>query len=367
MVVRVNGLPVLTGHWEALRGRRVLARVDLNVDHAEDGGWLQDLRVAQVVRLARRLSALGCIVILASHYGRPEGCPLATHSMAHIPAILTRLFRLPVTFVPSLAAADEALGRARPGAILLLENLRFHPEEQAGDVGFARRLASLADCYVHEAFASSHRAHASLAHLPSLLPAYAGPGLARESARVGALLRRMRPPLAVLAGGGKVDKLDLYIDISWVADALLLGSGFASALVRQPRVLEALSPAAVAPVDLYVRGPRGVDLVALEELRPDTQVLDVGPRTLRTYCERLGGARTIVCNGAMGILAASDARSSSGALSRALDESLAVKIACGGTGASVYRGAQHKFSGGGAVLARLAEKLRRVEPMRRSS
>ena len=94
-----RGLPPVEEHWAALQGRRVLVRVDLNVAHTEDSAWLKDLRVKQAVRLARRLSDLGCTTILASHYGRPYGCPLATHSMSHIAQVLSRLFDLPVRFV----------------------------------------------------------------------------------------------------------------------------------------------------------------------------------------------------------------------------------------------------------------------------
>jgi len=359
-----RGLPPVEEHWAALQGRRVLVRVDLNVAHTEDSAWLKDLRVKQAVRLARRLSDLGCTTILASHYGRPYGCPLATHSMSHIAQVLSRLFDLPVRFVPSLAQAEERLRRAAPGQILLLENLRFDPGEEAGDEAFARRLAGLADCYVHEAFAASHREHASPTHLPALLPAYAGPGLARERARVRAVLAGVQSPLVVIAGGAKADKLQLFARLSWGVDTLLLGSGLAAAALRQPGLLDGFGPSVVMPEDFYVQVGRGIELLGPQELKPEMQIVDIGPRALRRYQEAVGDAQMIVCNGALGILATSDPRSSTGPIAETINRSPAFKIACGGTGTAVYNRVTYKFSGGGALLACLAEELPRREARR---
>lgn len=349
----VEELPAYRKPGPDWQGKRVFARVDLNVDHDTDLLWKKDIRVGQAIALAAELSKAQCITILGSHHGRPGGCPMVTHSMAHLAPVLSRVFKLQVTFLPSLKAAERILKKARPGDVYLLENLRFDPGEEAADAAFAMKLAGLCDYYVNEAFATSHRQHASVTVLPTLVPSFLGPGFRAEHELAVLVAAQVKQPLVVLAGGCKVDKLELYQAASYATDVLLLGSGFASAVARKPNILKTFRNA-LAPIDVWVGTDHGLQIVALHDLQPEMKVVDIGPKTVELYRKHISTARSIICNGALGILASSDPRSSAPSIMRSVRAVSGLRIACGGTGVSTNGHAEFKFSGGGAFLSRLA-------------
>jgi phosphoglycerate kinase len=311
-----------------LSGRRVFLRADLNAP-LDGGAVSDDTRLTAVVPTIRHALDRGAAVVLASHLGRPKGGPDPKYSLAPVAARLSQLLERPVPLAPDCVGAEtEAQAQAlKPGAILLLENLRFHPEEEANDDGFAQRLAALADVYVDDAFAAAHRAHASIAAITRhLKPAAAGLLMRRELDALGRILSAPERPLAAVLGGAKVsDKIKLVESLLAKVDALLIGGGMAFTFLRalghdigkslvEPDRIETARAALetarrrgvqiVLPVDAVVAP--GLDsasgrAVSIREI-PATQMgLDLGPASVEQFGNTLRTAKTIVWNGPMGV------------------------------------------------------------------
>jgi phosphoglycerate kinase len=321
-------VPKLSIEQVELGGRRVFLRADLNVP-LEDDRVGDDTRLRAVVPTIEHALRAGAAVVLASHLGRPQGRPVPKYSLRPVAQHLEGLLGRPVRLAPDCVGAETAaLATAlRPGEILLLENLRFHAEEEKNDDGFARQLAALADCYVDDAFAASHRAHASIdAITRHLKPAAAGLLMCRELDALGRLLERPERPLAALLGGAKVsDKVMLVEHLLERVDALLIGGGMAftflhalghdvgrslvesDRLETARRVLESARRRGVQlvlPVDAVVApgldSPEG-RVVAIREIPSAQMGLDIGPLTIERFASTLRVARTIVWNGPMGV------------------------------------------------------------------
>ncbi len=311
-----------------LAKRRVFVRADLNapLDH---GTVTDDTRLRAVVPTIQYALKAGAAVVLASHLGRPKGKVVPEFSLRPIAERLESLLDQPVELAPD-CVGTETLERARalsPGQVLLLENLRFHPEEEANDDGFARSLAGLAECYVNDAFAAAHRAHASIAAITKhLQPAAAGLLMQQELTALGRILESPERPLVAILGGAKVsDKLTLVEHLIERVEALLIGGGMAFTFLRslghavgrslvEPdhvetarRTLDAARRRGVAlvlPVDAIVAD--GLDsaqgrAVGIREIPAGQMGLDIGPRTVERLTKALSGARTIVWNGPMGV------------------------------------------------------------------
>jgi phosphoglycerate kinase len=322
--------------------KRVFLRVDLNVPLAGPQPKAAgpqpkagEQQVADDTRLQATLPTLqyclksGASVILASHLGRPKGKPDPKSSLAPVAKRLAELLGQPVPLAPDcVGEAVEAQARSlEPGQVLLLENLRFHPEEEANDPDFAAALARLADCYVNDAFAAAHRAHASIEAITRYLsPSAAGLLMRRELEALGRILDRPERPLVAILGGAKVsDKLALVERLIDQVDALLIGGGMAFTFLRalghgvgrslvEPERIEvarrALGEASRRgthlglPVDAVVaENPESVEsrIVAIREIPDDLMGLDIGPLTLARFTEALRGAKTVVWNGPMGV------------------------------------------------------------------
>lgn len=320
-------MPKLTIEQLDLAGKRVFLRADLNVPLA-DGEVSDDTRLRAMLPTLRHALQAGAAVVLASHLGRPKGRD-AKYSLAPVARRLGALLERPVELAPDCVGPETA-ARARalaPGAVLLLENLRFHPEEEKNDDGFARELAALADCYVDDAFAAAHRAHASIEAITHhLRPAAAGLLMQQELSALGRILEAPARPLVAILGGAKVsDKLKLVEHLLARVEALLIGGGMAftfllalghavgRSLVEPDRVETARAALETArrrgvrlvlPVDALVAesvdSPAG-RLVAVREIPPDAMGLDIGPRTVQAFGGELRAARTIVWNGPMGV------------------------------------------------------------------
>jgi len=350
-------LPKLTLDRLELRGKRVFVRADLNapLDHDTVS---DDTRLRAVVPTLQYVLDAGAAVVLASHLGRPKGQVAPAYSLRPVAERLEALLGRRVELAPDCVgpATRERAQQLGPGEVLLLENLRFHPEEEANDEGFAKALAALADCYVDDAFAAAHRAHASIEAITRhLQPAAAGLLMQQELAALGRILQAPERPLVALLGGAKVsDKLALVEHLLERVDALLIGGGMAFTFLRalghdvgrslvEParietarRALEAARRRGVSlvlPVDAVVAD--GLDspagrVVGVREI-PATQAgLDIGPRTVERFTEALRGARTIVWNGPMGVFERPPFAAGTLAVAKAVAASAAFSVVGGG-------------------------------------
>ena len=321
-------MPKLTITRLDLGGKRVFLRADLNAP-LDAGAVSDDTRLAAVVPTIEHARAAGARVVLASHLGRPKGKPTAEFSLKPVAERLAVLLRTEVPLAADCVGPEiEAQARAlKPGRLLLLENLRFHKEEEANDDGFARGLAALADVYVNDAFAAAHRAHASIAAITKhLQPAAAGLLMERELAALGRVLEAPTRPLLAILGGAKVsDKLTLVENLLSRVQALAIGGGMAFTFLKaqglevgrslvEPdhletarRVLDAAKRRQVEillPLDAVVAA--GLDsptgrTVDVGSMPPDEMGLDIGPKTVERFAAGIGTAKTIVWNGPMGV------------------------------------------------------------------
>jgi phosphoglycerate kinase len=340
-----------------LRERRVFLRADLNAP-LEHGAVSDDTRLTAVLPTIRLALERGAAVVLASHLGRPKGGPEPKYSLAPVAERLTALLERPVTLAPDCVgeAVERAAGELKPGQVLLLENLRFHREEEANDDGFARRLAALGDVYVNDAFAAAHRAHASIAAITRhLQPAAAGLLMRRELDALGCILESPARPLTAVLGGAKVsDKLALVEHLLARVDALVIGGGMAftflralghgvgKSLVEADRIDTARSAMDTArrrgvqivlPVDAVVAG--GLDspsgrAVSVRDIPPEQMGLDIGPLTVEHFAAVLKVAKTIVWNGPMGVFEKPAFATGTVAVARAVAESGAFSVIGGG-------------------------------------
>ena len=349
-------MPKLTIEQLELAGKRVFLRADLNAPLA--GGQVSDdTRLRAVLPTIRYALTAGAAVVLASHLGRPKG-KTPEYSMRPVAERLGALLGHPVELAPDCVGPETAArARAlRPGEILLLENLRFHPEEEKNDDAFAGELATLADCYVNDAFAAAHRAHASIdAITRHLRPAAAGLLMQQELAALGRILEAPARPLVAILGGAKVsDKLVLVSHLLGRVDALLIGGGMAftfllalghavgRSLVEVERVetaraaLEAArrrGVRVVLPVD--VLAAEGLDspsgrTVGVREIPADLMGLDIGPRTVEAFAAELRTARTIAWNGPMGVFEKAPFAGGTVAVARAVASAPAFSVIGGG-------------------------------------
>ena len=340
-----------------LQGKRVFLRADLNVPLA-DGRVADDTRLRAVLPTLEHCLKVEASVVLASHLGRPKGKPDPKYSLAPVAKRLEELLGRPVPLAPDcVGEAVEAQARSlEPGRVLLLENLRFHPEEEANDPAFAQALARLSDCYVNDAFAAAHRAHASIEAITHYLsPAAAGLLMRRELEALGRILERPERPLVAILGGAKVsDKLALVQSLLDRVDTLLVGGGMAftflaalghgvgRSLVETERIELARRALAQAnrrgvrvglPVDAVVTdSPQSGEgrAVGIREIPDHLMGLDIGPLTLARFTQALSGAKTVIWNGPMGVFEQSPFAAGTLGLARAIAACGAFTVIGGG-------------------------------------
>ncbi|MFN3284678.1 MAG: phosphoglycerate kinase [bacterium] len=371
-------------------GRRVLVRVDFNVPLDERGRVTDDRRIRESLPTVQYLLDRGAAVVLMSHLGRPGGRVVDSLRMAPVGERLAQLLARPVQVLPDCVGpeVEAAVARMQPGDVVLLENLRFHPEEEANDPDFAARLARLADLYVNDAFGTAHRAHASTVGVARYLPAVAGLLMEKEIRYLSRLLENPDHPFVAVLGGKKVsDKIGVLSNLLERVDAVLVGGGMAYTFLKacgsgvgrsvveedklelarelmeraQARGVELLLPEDVVAAERpSAEAPRRV--VPAGEIPEGWMGLDIGPATARRFAQVVEGARLVVWNGPMGVFELEPFAEGTRRVAEAVARCPGVTVVGGGdTAAAVDQFGllerfDHVSTGGGATLEFLEGK-----------
>ncbi|MGE5528921.1 MAG: phosphoglycerate kinase [Patescibacteria group bacterium] len=368
-----------------VKGKRVLVRVDFNVPVDDAGRITDDTRIRAALPTITDLSGRGAKVVLASHFGRPKGGPDPKYSLAPVAKRLSELLGREVVMAadcvgPGVRAQVDTLS---PGGILLLENVRFHAEEEKNDPAFARQLADLADLYVNDAFGSAHRAHASTAGVAAFLhPAAAGYLMQKEIEIMGKAITAPERPFVAILGGAKVkDKIGVIKNLLAKVDTLIIGGGMAYTFLKAKgyevgRSLldaenvgfagEMLARAGAGgiklllPVDTVVaddfKNPTQSRVVPSDGIPADLEGVDIGPASIALFTAAVKEAKTVVWNGPMGVFELPQFAVGTRAIAQALADSSATTIVGGGDSAAAVEQLgfaarmTHISTGGGASL-----------------
>jgi phosphoglycerate kinase len=362
-----------------LKDKTVFMRVDFNVPLAGGGQEItSDKRIRASLPTIQYALEHCAGVVLASHLGRPKGKRHGEMSLAPVAVRLSELLGRPVTMAPDCVGPETAALKPKPGEVLLLENLRFHSAEEANDPEFSKQLASLADIYVNDAFGSAHRAHASTVGIVSHLPiAATGLLMDKELEWLTKASKSPEHPCVALIGGAKVsDKIEVIQNLLKVVDKLLIGGAMAytflrakdettgKSLVEEDKIelarqlLDANSDKLVLPVDhVVVREIKpGAANEVVTTIAADRIAVDIGPQTIEEYAKIIGGAKTVIWNGPMGIFEMPPFDKGTVALAKAVAESGAVSVVGGGDSEKAIKSAgvsdkiTHVSTGGGASL-----------------
>ena len=372
-------------------GKKVLVRVDFNVPLNDKGEITDDTRITASLPTIQYLLEQKAAVILMAHLGRPKGQVKPELSLAPVAKHLGKLLGKKILFAPDCVgeAAQAAASKLKPGHILLLENLRFHKEEEKNDMDFAEKLASLADLYVNDGFGVSHRAHASVEGVTHFLPAAAGFLLEKEIQYVGQAVTNPLHPFVAIIGGAKVsDKIGVISNLLDKVDTLLIGGGMANtflaaqgykmgkSLVEEDKLdlaKELLAKAKKNKVNMLLP----TDLVMAAAFAPDAEhvtekvknlnqaymALDIGAETSKAYAEALADAKMIVWNGPMGVFEMDAFCKGTEAVAKAVAKSRATSIVGGGDSVAAIeklglaKRITHISTGGGASLEYLEGKV----------
>lgn len=368
-------------------GKTVLVRADLNVP-MQDGKVTDATRITRFAPTAQELADKGARVVILSHFGRPKNGPSPEFSQGQLVAPLAEAIGKPVAFASDCIGpiAEAAVKALTDGQILLLENVRFHKEEEANDLGFAKSLAALGDLYVNDAFSAAHRAHASTATLAALLPAAAGRLMQAELEALTAALEHPQHPVLAIVGGSKVStkldvlkhlvtKVDRLVIGGAMANTFLLAQGFsmgkslveADLLDTARSILDAAKAAnckVLLPVDVVVAKELAANVVsqtvAVDNIPTDMMALDIGLKSTTALLQELEDVKTVVWNGPLGAFEFSPFEAGTNAVAQAVARLTAgghlLSVAGGGDTVSALEGAKaadsftYVSSAGGAFL-----------------
>ena len=366
-------------------GKKILMRCDFNVPYdKKTGEILDDTRIIATIPTIRYLLEQNAAVILTSHLGRPKGEWKKENSLYSAREHLEKLLGIPVPMTTDVVGPNtkEMAAALQPGQVMLVENLRFRKEEEKNDPEFSKELASLADIFVFDAFGCSHRAHASTAGVAEYLPAVSGFLIQKELEVIGGALAAPKRPLVAILGGSKVSsKIGVINNLLEIADTIIIGGGMAYTFSAAEggkvgnSLLEAdwmdyskemVQKAAAKGVKLLLP----VDTVCADKFAPDanSQVvksgeipdgwegLDIGPETIKLYCEAVADAGTVIWNGPMGVFEFAAFAKGTEAVAEALSNTNAITIIGGGDSAAAVQQLgyadkmTHISTGGGASL-----------------
>ena len=372
-------------------GKRVLVRVDLNVPLSEDTGEILDnIRIKSVVPTISYLVDRKARVILCSHLGRPKGKPVDSLRMAPIAKRLSEIIGKPIATTQDCIGKDveKAASELKNGEILLLENLRFHDEEEKNDPEFCKALAKLADIYVNDAFGTAHRAHASTEGVAKYLPAVAGFLMEKEIGIMGKALSNPIRPFASIVGGAKIsDKIGVLDFILEKVDILLIGGGMVATFLKAMsyevgkssveedkldlarKLMDKAKVKGVKlflPIDIVVADKFAADAksktVAIDKVPGDWFIMDIGHKTIDLFEEELKKCKTIIWNGPMGVFEYPKFSRGTASIANTLAGAKATTIIGGGSTAEaveemgLVEKMTHVSTGGGASLEFLEGK-----------
>lgn len=378
--------------------KKVFVRADFNVPLDENGIITDDTRIQKTLPTIRYLLDHQAAVILASHLGRPKGKVVEKYSLKPVAVRLLELLGIPVQMAPDCIGVEtEAMaGALQPGQVLLLENLRFHGEEEKNDPEFSRKLASLADVGINDAFGCCHRAHASVAGIAAFLPMAAGFLLEKEIRFIGGAVDHPAHPFAAIIGGAKVsDKIEVISNLLPKVDVMIIGGGMANtflaaqgygigkSLVEADKIDLAKKLIAQAadegkklllPVDVTVAEAFSNDaahkVVPADAVPEGWMILDIGTKTQELFARELEPMKLIVWNGPMGVFEMENFAKGTESVARAVAHSQAVSIVGGGDSVSAVNKTgladqiSHISTGGGASLEYLeGKKLPGIESL----
>lgn len=362
-----------------LKNKIVFIRTDFNVPLAKGGQEItSDKRIRASLPTIEYALRRGAGVVLASHLGRPKGKPNPEMSLKPVANRLQELLKMPIRMAPDSIGPEVLSMKPKPGEVLLLENLRFHPEEEKNDSSFAKQLAALGEIYVNDAFGSAHRAHASTVGMIEYMPvAVAGMLMKRELEYLGKAIRNPERPAVSILGGAKVsDKIEVIENLIKLVDQLLIGGAMAYTFLRaqgQPTgrslveedkidlakdLLQRSGGKILLPTDHVVVAElkAGAPSRVVETIPADMLGVDIGPRTIEQYAGIVRGAKTVIWNGPMGVFEMPPFDHGTVELAKAVAESGATSVVGGGDSEKAIQSAgvadriSHISTGGGASL-----------------
>ena len=368
-----------------LSGKKVLLRCDFNVPQDKTTGEItSDKRIVAALPTIRYLLDNGAAVIACSHLGKPKGTWKESLTLAPVAKRLSELLGMEVIFAKDIIGEDAKAKAAalQPGQLLLLENLRFDPREEKNDPSFAEELASMAELYVSDAFGTVHRAHASTAGVAAYLPAVSGLLVAKELEVMGGALNNPKRPFVAVLGGAKVsDKIGVINNLLDKADTIIIGGGMAYTFAKaqggsigkslceedkldyaremiakaEKNGVKLLLPSDTMAADDFSNDAKR-QVVSTMAIPDGWEGMDIGPDTIRTFCDAVKGAGTVVWNGPMGVFEFENFAAGTRAMAQALADSGAITIVgCGDSAAAVEQMGfadkiTHISTGGGASL-----------------
>lgn len=384
----------------SLKGKKVLLRVDFNVPLKKDGSVQDDTRMVESLPTIKYLQKKGAKIIIVSHLGRPDGKVKEELRLTKVAKHLQKILKKPVKKVDECIGekVEKAISTLKDGQILMLENVRFHKEEEACEKNFTKKLAALADIYVNDAFGTAHRRHASTAGVADYLKAYAGLLMEKEIKHLSPLLdKKIARPLTMIFGGAKIDtKIGIIQHFLKKADYFLMGGALANTFlyaaghnvggslyekdkkeVAQKIMKEAGKEKFILPVDVVISNEISdkakTKNISIENVPADMKILDIGKQSAKEFCKTLAKSKTVIWNGPLGLCEYKPFQKGTEVVGKFLAKKKCTSILGGGDTADSLKRLKikaskftHVSTGGGACIEFLSgEKLPGIVALRK--